>query len=379
MTTVLILAGGASTRMNGVNKQLALIDGLPVIVKSALAFERSSAVSRIVIAARDGDLEQIKALCEKHGVKKLYALTPGGASRSESAKRALLAAEPLSDDDIIAIHDGARPYVSGELIERVISAAREYGAAVPAVPVKDTIKSIKDGFCAGTPDRSALRAVQTPQAFIVKICKAMQSECSEAVTDDAMLAEKAGFPVRIVEGENGNIKITTPEDLPRGKTEAKMSDLRIGHGYDVHRLAENRRLVLGGVEIAYEKGLLGHSDADVLIHAIMDALLGALALGDIGKLFPDSDESFKDADSMRLLEQVVELIDKKGYKVSNLDATINAEKPKLSPYIAKMRENIAAVCKTDVSDISVKATTEEGLGLRGEGIGATCVCLLTKK
>lgn len=154
--------------------------------------------------------------------------------------------------------------------------------------------------------------------------------------------------------------------------------LRIGHGYDVHRLVPERKLILGGVEIPYELGLLGHSDADVLVHAIMDSMLGALALGDIGKHFPDNDMSFKDIDSMLLLKKVVSLIEEKGYRLSNLDATISAEKPKLAKYIPLMRERIAEVCKTDVDRISVKATTEEGLGLKGEGIGATCVCLLMK-
>lgn len=154
--------------------------------------------------------------------------------------------------------------------------------------------------------------------------------------------------------------------------------LRIGHGYDVHRLVENRRLVLGGVEIPYEKGLLGHSDADVLLHAVMDAFLGALALGDIGKHFPDNDMSYKDIDSMVLFRKVVELIFEKGYRLSNLDVTVSAEKPKLAPYIQKMRENIAEACKVSVSEVSVKATTEEGLGLKGEGIGATAVCILIK-
>ena len=154
--------------------------------------------------------------------------------------------------------------------------------------------------------------------------------------------------------------------------------LRIGHGYDVHRLVPERKLILGGVEIPYELGLLGHSDADVLVHAIMDSMLGALALGDIGKHFPDNNMSFKDIDSMLLLKKVVSLIEEKGYRLSNLDATISAEKPKLAKYIPLMRERIADVCKVDVDRISVKATTEEGLGLKGEGIGATCVCLLMK-
>ena len=155
--------------------------------------------------------------------------------------------------------------------------------------------------------------------------------------------------------------------------------IRIGHGYDVHRLVENRKLILGGVEIPYERGLLGHSDADVLLHAIMDAVLGALALGDIGKLFPDNDPSYKGIDSMLLLRRVIGLMEEKGYRLSNLDSTISAEKPKLSPYIIKMRENIAEAFGVSPENVSVKATTEEGLGLKGEGIGATCVLILEGK
>lgn len=156
--------------------------------------------------------------------------------------------------------------------------------------------------------------------------------------------------------------------------------MRIGHGYDVHKLVEGRKLILGGVEIPHEKGLLGHSDADVLVHAIMDSLLGALALGDIGKLFPDNDENYKDADSMKLFEKVVKIINENGYTISNIDSTVCAQRPKLSVYILQMRENIAKVCKCDLSQISVKATTEEKLGFTGEelGISATAVCLLEK-
>ena len=178
--------------------------------------------------------------------------------------------------------------------------------------------------------------------------------------------------MKLTEGDARNIKITTPDDLPdKGK-----AMIRIGHGYDVHLLAENRKLIIGGTEISYELGLLGHSDADVLVHAVMDAMLGALALGDIGKHFPDSDPQYKGADSIELLKRVNEMIRERGYEVSNLDCTINAEKPKLAPYIAQMRENIAAACGVQPDLVSVKATTEEGLGLAGKGIGAVCVCLL---
>lgn len=368
-TDVLILAGGSSQRMGGINKQFAEIDGLPVIVKSALAFEKSPVISDIIIAARECDIDRIHELCNAHGISKLKTIVPGGSSRTDSARNAYSAAE---NADIIMVHDGARPFVTAELIERIAAAAEEYGAAIPALPLKDTVKFIDgSGFSAGTPERDTLRAVQTPQAFRADIYAEMVLSGKEA-TDDAGLAELLGIKVKLVDGDRSNIKITTPDDLPANT----LPVLRIGHGYDVHILTEGRRLILGGVEIPYELGLLGHSDADVLVHAVMDAMLGALALGDIGKHFPDTDEKYKDADSIKLLEHVAGLIREKGYTVSNLDCTINAEKPKLAPYITLMRENIARAVGVPADRVSVKATTEEGLGLAGKGIGAVCVCVI---
>ncbi|MGN0578904.1 MAG: 2-C-methyl-D-erythritol 2,4-cyclodiphosphate synthase [Ruminiclostridium sp.] len=370
----IILAGGSSTRMGGRDKQLIELDGVPVIVKSALIFERTAEVTEIIIAAKKEEKEHIESLCESFGITKLKAVTEGGATRAESARRAFAL---VGNADIVAVHDGARPFATAALAQKVILAAKEHGAAIPAIPVKDTIKEAQAGFVRSTPDRSTLFCAQTPQAFRYEIYEKMIAGAEEA-TDDAALAEKAGYPVKIVEGEESNIKITTPQDLAKTGAERSKCMLRIGHGYDVHRLTENRRLILGGVEIPYELGLLGHSDADVLVHAVMDALLGALALGDIGKHFPDTDNQYKDIDSMLLLRKVWGLITERGCRLVNLDVTIKAEKPKLAKYIPAMRENIAAALGTQADNISIKATTEEGLGLAGAGIGAHCVCLLEK-
>ncbi len=372
--TAIILAGGSSTRMGGRDKQLIEIDGVPVIVKSALIFERTAEVTEIIIAAKKEEKEHIKSLCKSFGITKLKAVTEGGATRAESARKAFALVE---NTDIVAVHDGARPFATAGLAQKVILAAKEYGAAIPAIAVKDTIKETEAGLVKSTPDRSTLFCAQTPQAFRYGIYEKMIAGAEEA-TDDAALAEKAGYPVKIVEGEESNIKITTPNDLEKTGAERSRCMLRIGHGYDVHRLTENRRLILGGVEIPYELGLLGHSDADVLVHAVMDALLGALALGDIGKHFPDTDSQYKDIDSMLLLKKVWALITEKGYRLVNLDVTIKAEKPKLAKYIPAMRENIAAALAASPDSISIKATTEEGLGLAGAGIGAHCVCLLER-
>ncbi|MBQ7454905.1 MAG: 2-C-methyl-D-erythritol 2,4-cyclodiphosphate synthase, partial [Clostridia bacterium] len=229
-----------------------------------------------------------------------------------------------------------------------------------------------------TPDRSVLRAVQTPQGFSRALLERAHREITDRCTDDAALVSRLGVPVRLVSGSPRNIKLTAKEDLAMAEFYLG-GRLRVGHGYDAHRLVEGRKLILGGVDIPYEKGLLGHSDADVLLHAIMDALLGAAALGDIGKHFPPSDASYKDISSVQLLEKTAALLTEAGFSVQNVDATVVAQRPKLAPYLTQMRQNIADALKIDVSAISVKATTTEGMGFegRGEGISAHAVALVT--
>lgn len=371
--SAIVLAAGESRRMNGENKQFLLIDGISVLIRALLAFEECAEITEIVVAAREADHEAIRVLCGVYRVTKLKAIISGGATRAESASRAF--GEISENAELVAVHDGARPFVTPGLIAAVLEAARETGAAIPVVPVKDTIKRTENGEIVETPDRSALFAAQTPQVFSVGLYRRMLALGDEGVTDDSMLAERLGVRVRLVGGDPANRKITTPEDMTGGAARLPKK-IRVGHGYDVHRLVPERRLVLGGVEIPYELGLLGHSDADVLTHAVMDALLGALALGDIGQHFPDTDPAYEGADSIALLRRVVGLVRERGYRLVNLDTTISAEKPKLAPYIVKMRERLAEACEASVDSVSVKATTEEGLGLKGAGIGATCVCLL---
>ena len=223
-----------------------------------------------------------------------------------------------------------------------------------------------------TPDRSTLYAVQTPQCFDRAAYLAALDELDEEkvrlVTDDCSLFELTGRTVQLTQGDYANLKITTREDLPRPvqKEEPKM---RIGHGYDVHRLVEDRKLILGGVEVPFEKGLLGHSDADVLTHAVMDAVLGAAALGDIGKHFPDNDPAYAGADSLKLAQHVARILQEKGWRIENIDATLLCQRPKLAPHIPAMRANLAAAFGLPVEAVSVKATTEEHLGFTGEGLG----------
>ncbi|WP_294853791.1 2-C-methyl-D-erythritol 2,4-cyclodiphosphate synthase [uncultured Gemmiger sp.] len=359
--TAIIVAAGASRRMGFDKLSYRLPDGRTVLETSCALFAAHPAVDELVLVAGGNrpQCEAIAAACPKP-----CTVVQGGATRADSVRSGLAAAK----GQLVAIHDAARPFASAEIITAALQAAAESGAAAPAVPVKDTIKvADKDGKVVATPDRATLYAVQTPQCFdralYLQALEAVSGEKASLVTDDCSLFELAGLPVTLTAGDYANLKITTKEDLQKEKT------MRIGHGYDVHRLVEDRKLILGGVEVPYEKGLLGHSDADVLLHAVMDAVLGAAALGDIGQHFPDTDPAYKGADSLALTREVAKIIAAHGYKVGNIDATILCQRPKLAPHIPAMRQNIADAFGLPLDAVSVKATTEEHLGFTGEGLG----------
>lgn len=368
--TAIVVAAGASRRMGFDKLSYRLPDGRTVLETSCAALAAHPAITQLVLVCggNRAACEAIAAACPKP-----CAVVQGGATRADSVRNGLAAAT----GELVAIHDAARPFVSESVITAALTAAAETGAAAPAVPVKDTVKvADPSGRVLDTPDRATLYAVQTPQCFrralYTRALAAVTGEKARLVTDDCSLFELAGLPVRLTEGDYANYKITTKEDLQKEKT------MRIGHGYDVHRLVEDRKLIMGGVEIPYEKGLLGHSDADVLLHAVMDAVLGAAALGDIGKLFPDTDERYRGADSLMLLDRVMEALGEAGYRPVNADVTIVAQKPKLRPYIDQMRVHLARHMGVDVSQVSVKATTSEGMGFEGEekGMTAHAVCLI---
>lgn len=359
--TAIIVAAGASRRMGFDKLSYRLPDGRTVLETSCALFVAHPAVDELVLVAGGNrpQCEAIAAACPKP-----CTVVQGGATRADSVHNGLAAAK----GQLVAIHDAARPFASEEVITQVLQAAAKTGAAAPAVPVKDTIKvADKDGKVVTTPDRATLYAVQTPQCFdralYLQALEAVSGEKASLVTDDCSLFELAGLPVTLTAGDYANLKITTKEDLQKENT------MRIGHGYDVHRLVEGRKLILGGVEVPYEKGLLGHSDADVLLHAVMDAVLGAAALGDIGQHFPDTDPAYKGADSLALTREVAKIIAAHGYKVGNIDATILCQRPKLAPHIPAMRKNIADAFGLPLDAVSVKATTEEHLGFTGEGLG----------
>ena len=378
--SAVIVAAGRSTRM-GRPKLLIPLCGTPVLTHTLKAFDRSCVDEIIVVASED-----TVPLFEKEAA---LLTTPcrfvtGGETRQESVANGVAAVDKRCE--LIAVADGARPLVTPEDIDRVIAVAEETGAAALGVRVKDTIKVADTAnVITATPDRSSLWQVQTPQVFSAPLYReAMAAATADGkdFTDDCQLAEYIGAEVTLVEGSYENIKITTPDDITAAtaiiQKRKGVVAMRIGHGYDVHRLTEDRKLILGGVDIPHDKGLLGHSDADVLTHAIMDALCGAAVLGDIGGLFPDTDEKYKGADSVKLLCEVVRLVNERGYRILNIDATVLAQRPKLKPYIPHMRDILAAACGIPTEDINIKATTEEGLGFTGamEGIAAHAVCLI---
>lgn len=371
--SAVLVAAGSSTRM-GFDKLSFDLGGETVLRRSIRAFEECPLVDEIVLVAGKN---RAYVEAQAAGCTKPVQVVDGGATRAESAKNGVMAARGA----LVAVHDAARPFVSQTVIAAAVQAALCCGAAAPAVPVKDTVKRAVRGdgktvpaecFVADTPDRSTLYAVQTPQCFdraaYLAALAELDEEKARLVTDDCSLFELTGRPVQLTQGDYANLKITTREDLPRPEHQEEKK-MRIGHGYDVHRLVEDRKLILGGVEVPFEKGLLGHSDADVLTHAVMDAVLGAAALGDIGKHFPDTAVEYKGADSLVLARRVAEILHENGWRVVNIDSTLLCQRPKLASYIPAMRQKLADAFGLPLDAVSVKATTEEHLGFTGEGLG----------
>jgi 2-C-methyl-D-erythritol 4-phosphate cytidylyltransferase/2-C-methyl-D-erythritol 2,4-cyclodiphosphate synthase len=362
---------------------LTPLAGTPLLFHSVRAFSACDVVDDVVVVVRSDRVQRVQELIEAMGPSKVRRVVRGGATRTESSRFGT-AALP-SEVDLVLVHDGARPLVSEELIRRVVEAASARGAAIPGVPPVATIKREEDGVSAGTLDRRSLREAQTPQGFRRDLlAKALASAKRDGYepTDEAAAVERVGGEVAIVEGDRLNLKVTVPEDLAIAEAllrgESPPRQVRIGTGYDAHRLVEGRALVLGGVEIPCERGLLGHSDADVLSHAVCDALLGAAAAGDLGVHFPDSEEAWKDASGGELLARTVEILRETGYVPVNVDATVIAQAPRLAPYRDGMIETLSRALRLPPERVSVKFTTTERLGFegRGEGISATAVVLI---
>ncbi len=379
MWYAIILAGGSGSRMGADrNKVLLELLGKPVITRSVQAF--AGLVDGVILVSREEDIPAMQAAFADPALP--VRIVSGGESRQASVWNGLCALP--EECTHVLIHDGARCLVDQDTIRRCKESVECCGTGVAAIPAIDTMKQVDaEDIVVDTPDRSALRAVQTPQGFTVELIRRAHMEAQAAGflgTDDASLVERLGVPVHLTDGSRRNIKLTTPEDLLMAEAflERCFPTLRVGQGYDVHRLVEGRPLILCGVEIPHTLGLLGHSDADVAVHALMDAMLGALALGDIGKHFPDTDERYRGISSMKLLEHVVTLLGEHNARVTNCDVTIVAQKPKLLPYIPLMRSNIAEALSLPLDRVNVKATTTERLAFEGreEGISSQAICMV---
>ncbi|MCW2246456.1 2-C-methyl-D-erythritol 4-phosphate cytidylyltransferase/2-C-methyl-D-erythritol 2,4-cyclodiphosphate synthase [Azospirillum fermentarium] len=374
---VLIVAAGSGQRFGpGRPKQYHTLGGCAVLRRTIGAFTAHPGVGTVLAVINPGHRDLYDAATA--GLD-LPEPVPGGASRQDSVRHGLerLAALPCPPDRVL-IHDGARPIIAAETIAAVIAALDHTPGAVAAVPVIDTLKRADGGTVAGTVDRAGLWRAQTPQGFrFPDILAAHRAAAGLELTDDAAVAERAGLAVSIVPGREENIKVTTPDDLTRAERllNQSLTDVRVGTGFDVHRFAPGDEVFLCGVKVPHTHTLDGHSDADVALHALTDALLGAIGDGDIGSHFPPSDPQWKGADSARFLRHAAGLVAARGGRIAHVDVTVVCERPKVGPHRAAMVARVAELLALDPSRVSVKATTTERLGFtgRGEGIAAQAV------
>jgi 2-C-methyl-D-erythritol 4-phosphate cytidylyltransferase/2-C-methyl-D-erythritol 2,4-cyclodiphosphate synthase len=380
----IIPAAGSGSRMKtSCPKQYLDLAGKPVLIHTVSAFHHNEGIQQIVVVVPSDRVESTRELLRTWQLNSKTEVVAGGKRRQDSVKAGLDALD--SSIDTVLVHDGARPLVTNELINRCHVSASKHGAAIAAIRVKDTLKKCSpDSSIEKTIDRTNLWQAQTPQAARLPLLRSAFDKVGDNdVTDEASLLEAAGITVKIVEGSETNIKITRPEDLIIANKiimQPSADQIRVGHGFDAHRLAEGRALILGGVKIEHPLGLEGHSDADVVTHALCDALLGALGKGDIGIHFPDSAAEFKNIYSILLLERVTAQMKTEGYTIGNADITIVCQSPKLAPHLDKMKEIISKACNTNKQRINIKATTTEKMGYTGrqEGISSHAVVFLTK-
>ncbi len=371
--SAIILAAGKGERAGfGRNKLLAPLSGAPALYHTLQKFYTED-IDEVVVTSSKFDLKEISALCAPFG----YKVVLGGDTRTQSVKNAL----DKVTGDIVLIHDGARPFVTKELIKKCIGAVKSYGSAICALKATDTAVYGHYGVICERLDRESMYNIQTPQAYLTdEIRSAYISAGDKVYTDDsAVYCEFIGTP-RLIDGEQSNIKLTYARDFECGLPEFKVTgDTRVGFGVDVHCFGEGNSVILAGEKISCDRGLIAHSDGDVIAHAVMDALLSAAGLKDIGHYFPDTDEKFRGADSMRLLKEVAKIINKEGFAPSNISVSVQAEKPRLSAHIGAMTENLSKALSLAPENIAVAAGTCEGLGFVGEGLGITAYCAVTLK
>ena len=372
-SVALIVAAGRGHRFGGeMPKQYTQLDGAPVLRHTVMAFLSQPKIDHVRVVIHPDDMDLYEAATEGLGLK-----TPifGGEERQDSVRLGL---QQIADDapDFVLIHDGARPYISADVISRVLDALGSAAGAIPTLPLTDTIKRVIDGKIVATEDRFELWRAQTPQGFRYSdILNAHLKLTGQSLTDDAAICEAVGLTVVRVDGDDTNVKITTLSDIQASDNGEIFKETRSGIGFDVHRFADGDHVVLCGVKIAHTHSLEGHSDADVALHALTDALLGAVGEDDIGHFFPPSDEQWRGVASDQFVSHAVKLIDSKGGRIVNVDITMMCEAPKVGPYRLLMRERVATILKISPSRVNVKATTTEKLGFtgRGEGIAAQAI------
>lgn len=383
-TYAILAAGGSGTRMQADRNKIFLQIGRKTVLERSISLF-DGLIDGMIIVCRSEDLLGVESICEAANVSFGISTASGGVTRQESVRNGLHALS-AADDDIILIHDAARCLTPASVISGVIESCRHFGSGVPGISAVSTMKYVSGSCLSVSVDRTDLYEIQTPQGFRFDMLKkAYQASGSSltSATDDSSVVMDAGFTVQFVKGSKQNIKITEKEDLQL--VDAILSEdrpqFRTGMGYDVHRLTGERDLILCGVHIPYPLGLLGHSDADVAVHALMDALLGAVALGDIGRHFPDTSDQYKGISSLILLKKTYNMVTDAGYELVNADITIVAQKPKLAPFISEMIKNISETIPCNAGQINIKATTTEKLGFEGreEGISAQAVCLVKKR
>lgn len=385
LVAAIIVAAGRGTRArpHALPKQYRSLAGRPLVAHSLEATLRHPAIAKVLCVIHPDDqaiYDEIARALDHDG--KLLPAGFGGATRQASVHAGLeaLAGHMGRAPDIVLVHDAARPFLSPQLIDRAIAAAELYGAAVPGLSVTDTVKVVgADGCVAETPDRAMLRTVQTPQAFAFPALLAAHRAAAErgidGFTDDGAIAEWAGGTVHIFPGEARNVKLTTGEDFveaERRLSAQRDMTVRFGIGYDVHTFGEGDHIMIGGIAIAHERGIVAHSDGDVVLHALTDALLGAIADGDIGTHFPPSDPQWKGASSDLFLRDAGERVRRRGGIIDNVDVIVVCERPRIGPHREAIRARIAEILAIGAGQVSVKATTSEGLGFTGrrEGIAA---------
>ena len=391
-----IAAGGSGTRMKSrVPKQFLEIAGKPILLHTIESVSALEPVSQIVVALPAEHIPRAEAIFGRHPMRLEIRCVPGGATRQESVRCGV--AHVRADADLIMVHDAVRPACDRDTMLRVLQAARKKGAAAAGLPATETIQRVaRSGRVLATPPREELYAIQTPQAFRAGILRSALERAHEAGfsgTDESSVVRWAGHPVTVVAGSPDNIKITRTLDLDiaellmskkaRGKSVSAMgeSKFRVGQGIDYHRFAPGRKLILGGVEIPFAKGLQGHSDADALAHAVCDAVLGAAGLGDIGLHYPDTDPRNRDRCSLEFLKEAREKIEAAGWTIRNVDATLLLERPRVAPHVPAMRRRLAESLGLDPASVNIKATTTEGMNAEGreEGISAQAIALLGGK